>query len=127
MALVTAKEVKAIMDDCSIEDPKIDVFIIAAHSIVSLVFKNDTVLGSVAIKEIERWLTAHFVTNTLQKYTIEEKLGEATVKYAGKYEAFLKSTPYGQTVLQLDITGKMASYTGKTAASMYAVKSGKEL
>jgi len=59
---------------------------------------------------------------TKSRVTTEEKLGEAAVKYAGKFGMNLDATPYGQIAKQLDTTGKLATI-GKQVAYMKAIKS----
>jgi hypothetical protein len=121
MARVTAGEVKQIMDDCTTTDLVVDSFIVAGTEVVTKVFENDVEITTVLLKEIERWFVAHLLASTLSRMTSEEKLGDAFVKYTGKWGSKLESTPYGQTVLTLDITGRMANM-GKMRASIYAVK-----
>ena len=122
MARTTATEVKAIMDNCTVDDTVVDVFIISANAVVTKVFDGDTDIGSTMKEEIERWFTAHMLASTLCRTTITEKIGEVAVKYTGEFRENLSSTPYGQMVLQLDTTGKMANI-GKRRASMYAITS----
>lgn len=114
---VTATEVKQIMDNCILTDAVIGVFIGAANEVVNTVFSSTDVTE---YKEIERWFTAHMIASTLQRTTSEEKIGDASVKYAGKWEKNLDSTPYGQMLKVLDTSGKMGNI-GKQAASIYAV------
>jgi len=123
MARVTATEVKEIMSGCTTSDAIVTVFITAATEVVDKVFSGDTVLGDTLLKEVERWLTAHMISCTPYfRATTDEKLGDASVKYAGKFTTGLDSTSYGQMVLTLDITGKMANL-GKRSATMYAIPS----
>jgi hypothetical protein len=119
---VTATEVKEIMDNCTVTDPKVDAFILAANDLINRVFSGVTSLSATSLKEIERWLTAHLIASTVFRQTSDEKLGEAAVKYTGKWGENLASTSYGQMVLMLDTTGKLAS-VGKQEAFMRAVKS----
>lgn len=121
--LVTAIEVKAILQNSSISDPTVDVFIADADLLLKKVFADDTVLGIDLLKSIERWFTAHMLASTLIRSTSEEKLGEASVKYTGKWDKNLESTPYGQMVLQLDYTGKMAAMVGRRGANITAIQS----
>lgn len=123
MALVTATEVKEIMDNCTVLDAVVETFIVGADAVVTKVFYEDTEIGTTLLKEIERWFTAHMLASTLSRTTSDEKLGDAQVKYTGKWGENLSSTPYGQMVMQLDVTGKMASYAGKSAASITAITS----
>jgi len=121
MARVTVTEVKEVMDNCTVADTIVNTFILVGELLIDKVFTNDTVLGSDVLKEVERFYVAHLVAMTKSRVTTEEKLGEAAVKYAGKYGMNLDATPYGQIAKQLDTTGKLAS-VGKQVASMKAVK-----
>jgi len=71
---------------------------------------------------LEKWLTAHMLAVTIQRTAAEEEIMDARVKWTGYWGQKLLSTSYGQTVLILDYTGKMAK-AGKASASMNAVKS----
>ena len=120
MARVTHDEVKEIMDNCTVTDAIVDTFIGAATELITQVFTDGTV-GDTLLKEIERWLTAHMLASTLSRTTSDEKLGDASVKFTGVWGKRLELTPYGQMVLILDTSGKMAN-AGKMAASIYAVE-----
>lgn len=115
---VSATEVKLIMSNSTIADATVDAFIVAANEVVNSVFGTDVVTSYV---EIEKWFAAHLLASTIMRMTSEEKVGDAMVKYIGKYESGLNSTPYGQMVMLLDTTGLM-SKLGKQAASIYAIK-----
>ena len=121
---VTASEVREIMKNLSstTTDLVIDTYIIPASGIIDKVFEGDTSIGPTLIKELERWLTAHLIASTIERMSNDEKLGEAEVKYIGKFGMKLESTPYGQNVLLFDITGKMGNL-GTGNATMYAIKS----
>jgi len=122
MARVSPGEVKQIMDGCPLTDPVISAYIISANAIVTKVFSGDIEIGTTLLKEIERWFTAHMIASTSFRTASEEKVGDATIIYTGKWGMGLDSTPYGQMVKQIDVTGKMGR-AGKIAASMYAIKS----
>jgi hypothetical protein len=122
MARVTAPEVKEIMDNCTVDDAIVDTFILAATSLIDKVFASDTELGTDLLKEIERWYTAHLLASTLHRMASDEKVDDASIKFTGYWGKGLDSTPYGQMVQQLDITGKIGR-AGKTAASIKAVES----
>lgn len=117
----TAAEVKEIMEGCTTSDAIVNSLITAASVVVDKVFENDADIGDTLLEEIERWLTAHMIASSLYRSTSEEKVGDASLKYTGKWGMRLESTPYGQMVLTLDITGKMGNLS-KQAASMFAVK-----
>ncbi|OFY64753.1 MAG: hypothetical protein A2Y71_06170 [Bacteroidetes bacterium RBG_13_42_15] len=119
----TAAEVLAIMDNCSVSSDDITThYITAANALVTSILGDDTDIGSTLLEEIERWLTAHLIAVSRWRSTQTEKVGEVSVKYTGFFGKMLESTPYGQMVLTLDTTGKMAR-SGKGRASIYGVKS----
>jgi len=125
MARTTAAEVRLIMDNLTednLSTTRIDSFILGANALVTKILGDDVSIGTVLLEDIERWFTAHMIASTVWKTTTEEKLGDATVKYTGEWKQNLSSTPYGQMVLQLDITGKMANI-GKKGAGIYAITS----
>jgi len=119
---VTAAEVKAIMDGCTVLDDTVDVFIISANLTVTKMLGSDTTIGDTLLKEIERWFAAHMIASTIDRTTVTEKIGDVSVKYTGEFGKKLEATPYGQMVLQIDTSGKMAKL-GKKAASIIAVTS----
>ena len=53
------------------------------------------------LKEIERWLAAHFVC-VREKQTTSEGAGGVSTSYAGQTGMRLESTLYGQTAMILD-------------------------
>jgi hypothetical protein len=120
MARVTEAEVKLIMDGCSTDSSSMQAFIEAGTLVINSVFGSAD--NSDLTKEIEKWFVAHMVASTVYRTTADEKLGDAAVTYTGKWGMNLDSTPYGQMVKVLDPTGLMANI-GKSAASIYAVKS----
>jgi len=125
MARTSATEVRQIMDNLTTDimnDTDVDSYILSANALVTKILGDDTSIGAVLKEDIERWFTAHMIACTRHRTTTEEKLGDATVKYTGVFKEQLSSTPYGQMVLQLDITGKMANI-GKKGAGIFAVKS----
>ena len=121
MAYITPEEVRAIMDNCTLEDSKIDPYILSAHLLVTDVL-GDSSLSTNRLTDIEKWLTAHLIASTQIRMATREKVGNAEVEYADKFGEGLNSTPYGQMVLLLDKTGVFAGI-GKRVASIYAVKS----
>ena len=114
---VTYSDVQAIMDGCTTATGTITTFITTANSIINTVFDTTDVTLYV---ELEKYLAAHLIASTVYRTTSDEKLGDASVKYTGQWGKKLESTPYGQIVLILDSTGKLAN-AGKAAASIFAV------
>jgi hypothetical protein len=115
MARVTATEVKQIMDNCTISDTIVEVMIDAANNVITKIYDGDGSMSDDMLKEIERWLTVH-------RQTADEKLGDAAVKFTGKWGERLAGTSYGQMVLILDVSGRM-SQAGKQRATITAVQS----
>lgn len=122
MARVSPGEVKQIMDGCTLGDQVINAYIISANALVTEVFTGDTEITTTLLKEIERWFTAHMISSTTFRMGSDEKLGDASITYTGKWGLGLDSTPYGQMVKQIDFTGRMGK-VGKLAAKIYAIKS----
>jgi hypothetical protein len=101
---VTDADVKTILDTTVTTTPFID----TAHLIVE---EELTVLGTLSesrLTQIELYLAAH-LTCSLDPRINEEKIGDATNKYQGEMGSGLKGTLYGQQVILLDITGKLAN------------------
>lgn len=105
MARNTIADIKVIIET-SLTDPDITVFINTADIMVTTVL--GTSLTTAILKEIEKYLTAHLIASTRERQTTEEQIGDAKVKYSGKYGETLLSTSYGQMVLQLDTSGKFS-------------------
>lgn len=113
MARVTSDEVKKIIDiDSSITD--LSPFITIANLLVT-----DKLAGSGQsedlLKEIERWLAAHFVA-IRDPRAKSESIGGISITYAGNTGEGFRSTLYGQTALSLDTTGILAKLGSKQAS-----------
>lgn len=120
----TIDDVKKIIDT-SISDSSITAFIASASALVNATLSGSTNLSADLLTQIETWLTAHFIACTMERVTKEEGTTGAVgayVKYAGEYGKNLESTPYGQTVLLLDVTGRFADL-GKRGVSINAIRS----
>lgn len=74
----------------------------------------DEELGSSALSEarltqIELYLAAHFLSLTTTAGSLAaETLGDASERYHNIYAAGMRSTRFGQQVIMLDTTGRMA-------------------
>jgi len=118
----TATEVKQLIEGCDTSDSIVSAMITSASAIVDQVFEDDEDIGDVLLEEIERWLTAHMLASSLWRTASDEEVGDGRVKYTGQWGMKLESTPYGQMVLTLDTTGKMAKM-GKSGAMITAIES----
>jgi len=105
MARTTVDEVSKILDNTGLDNSQISGYIDSANR-----------------GEIEKWWAAHLIASTVERTTDQEKVGDVSAKYTGKWGEGLKSTPYGQTVLQLDTTGTLQK-SGKQAVYFKAIKS----
>ena len=119
MARVTVTEVKQILDDSLLSDSIVGAYITGSNTLVNSVLgTGETDL----LKQIEMWLTAHMISCTRERMAKKEGAGGASIEYTGQYGENLSSTPYGQMVLVLDVSGEMAALSGKKA-SITAIKS----
>ena len=119
MALVTSDEVKEIIDvDTTLI---LTPFIGIAHLIVdeNLV---DSGYTAARLKEIERWLSAHFVA-IRDKRISDEKIGEVAVSYdrAGLGKG-LEATTYGQQALMLDSSGLLMQVSGSASLEVFGLE-----
>ena len=104
----TEAEVKQIIDTALVED-ELSPFLTAANLIVT------SALGAAGfvdahLAEIERWLAAHLVA-IRDPRLMSQKIGDADATYAGftQFGKGLEFTAYGQQVLLLDTSGKLAA------------------
>jgi hypothetical protein len=114
MARVTADEVRILFDDSELTDPVVEAFIEGATELVTEILTGSG-LSAALLKEIERWIAAHMIATTLNRLAIKEGAGGASITYTGKYDRNLSSSPYGQTAMVLDTTGRMAALGGRRA------------
>lgn len=121
MACLTGDEVKEIMDGCTLTNEQIDPYIASAEAFIDRVFSEDTTITTALKTELKKWLTAHMIASIRYRPALKERVGEAEWSYSDKiFGQGFNSTPYGQMLLQLDTTGKLA-LSGKKSASIYAI------
>ena len=101
---VNTTEVKEIFDTKATD---LSAFITSANLII-----NTNLLTAITdedlLKEIERWLSAHFASARYQRNRRTE-MGPVTFDHQGKWELGLDSTDYGQKVKLLDSSGILAN------------------
>lgn len=118
MARVTATEVKYIIST-TISDDAVNVHITAANLIVTAQLADKS-LSTEQLKEIERWLAAHFIAVQDPRKT-EEELGEAREVLEGRNRSStlngIMGTQYGQQAVALDTSGTLATL-GKRRARL---------
>ncbi len=101
----------------------LEAFRITAASLVQTSGVEDCdALGEDNLKEIERWLAAHFAAIDGQRVT-KEKLGDADVTYQHKEDLRLHLTHYGQMAMTLDVCGylRRLDEKGSTLAPLIEV------
>jgi hypothetical protein len=121
---VESDAVKEIIET-SLTDPEIDAFITAANLTVTKLLADED-LSDDQLREIERWLAAHFIASTRERQVAQETAGQADTTYVGKSGMGLDATFYGQQAKILDTSGTLASLSDKIGlkdATMYAVTS----
>jgi len=108
-ARVSSAEVAAIIDYDSTGITDITPFIAAATILVDKIAAFDTGIDATQLKEIERWLSAHFVAIRDPKLTSQSANG-ASESYETNKTAFgLKLTRYGQQAIALDTSGYLTT------------------
>ena len=105
--LVTGAEVKEIINT-SLTETEVEVYITAAVQIVDAVCTNNT---DEVNKEVQRWLSAHFIQINNQNQSVaSEKADVVGRNFQYKVDLFLKQTRYGQMAVTLDTSGDLARY-----------------
>jgi len=89
--------------------PALTAFIATASSLTDYVDTCDTLdeLSTTTLELIERWLAAHFYAHADQ-LAKSKATGDASVSFQGMTGKGLDSTQYGQTAMNLDVTGCLA-------------------
>lgn len=110
MARTTASDVEAILLDHYDGSSDLAPFIATATALVDYVASKDTdsVLSAALLERIEAFLSAHFYGHADQ-FKQEEGRGKTSAMYQGKTNMGLRSTQYGQTALDLDLTGTLTT------------------
>jgi hypothetical protein len=122
MAIRTTSAKVSTILETELEAEHIDYFIEIASHMVDDVAAIGT-LAATRLAEIERWLTGHLISITLERKPLEEEIGNDTrIKYSDIFGAGLQSTHYGQMVATLDTTGTLAAL-GKKKISIVAITS----
>lgn len=110
------------------ETPSLIPFIDTASSmvddLVECAAEKGVVLSDSKLELIERWLSAHFYSQSDKPYTESETI-EARAKYNGQTKMYLESTLYGQTAVKLDPTGCLAAIAGEEDKSAGVIWMGK--
>ena len=120
---VTIAEVEQIIDlDSSISDAVVTVHIGIANRLVTNTCTADSLTAAI-LKDIELYLSAHFLAMGWQEQTTMEKAGPVSESYAGKTGMHLDYTKYGQTAMMIDTSGALSSLNSgkRIVASITAI------
>lgn len=118
----TSAEVDQIMDlPSSFSDTDIERYITAANAKIDDILGSDSTMSDTLKAEIECWLAAHLIAVSRVRMARREEVDDVEIEYTGRYGVSLQSTPYGQAVLTLDTTGKMAQ-SGTSQAGFWAIE-----
>lgn len=118
-ARATEPMVKEIIDT-DLTNEEITPFLAAANTMVTDLLLSES-YGVTTLKEIERWLAAHFVAVRDPQIT-QEKTADAQATYEGKTGMGLNSTRYGQQAMLLDHHGILARVaSGKRPAEVKTI------
>ena len=118
----TSAKVLEILDGCTVSSTVVDSFIGTASRVLDSVFSSDSSMTTAQLQDIETWLAAHLISSTLHRQSSQEEVDGASVQYTGYWSKNLDSTSYGQMVMVIDTSGKMAG-AGKKLASLKAITS----
>jgi len=116
----TTAEVLEIMDT-TLSESELLPYLTSANVFVTQALASSG-LSDDTLKEIERWMAAHFAAMTKERQAKEAGAGGAYIKYAGEWGTSLNATTYGQVAMGLDSTNTLANLQkGKTTPFIYAV------
>lgn len=118
MARTTSSAVEAILLNHYDGSSDLSAFIATATALVDHVASQDSgsILSATMLGRIEAFLSAHFYAHADQLKQ-SESIGRSSAVYQGRTEVGLRSTQYGQTAVDLDLTGTLSSL-GKKKATM---------
>lgn len=103
---VVGSEVKEIIDT-ELTDDQVEPFIQAATLLVDSYLSNKTDLSTAMLKEIERWLAAHFIASSVDPREQVVRVGTIEVNLEGTTGQGLFFSRYGQQAMLLDVTGTL--------------------
>ena len=125
---VTEADVREIYDfDTDITGATANVFILAANILVNKVNTIGGITDTEQLKEIERWLSAHFIAIRDPQASME-KAETVSQTLQQKVDLHFNQTRYGQQALILDTSGTLAEFQedamtgGKKKAELFVMQ-----
>lgn len=116
MARVTSAEVALIIEYNTTKVTDLTPFITVADLLIDNVI-DDTLLDSATLKEISRWLSAHFLEVSRNREKSSQSIDGTSESYSTKPDFGLRLTRYGQMAITLDTTGALAAASAGKKAS----------
>jgi len=118
-ALITPADVRGIIQT-DLDDEVLEAYINTAYAMTLPIGSGLSAYGgNTTLAEIQKYITAHLCT-LQEPLTRAESVGEVRVEYLRQTGANLagglSSTPFGQTALALDASGKLAEMGLKPAS-----------
>lgn len=108
MARTNVDDIKAIVDT-TLADPRINAAITMASQVMAqLIGDQSKNLLDDTLKEIERYLAAHFITVGPERQVQSRSVLGDSVTFTGRTGMALDATTYGQQAQILDTTGSLA-------------------
>lgn len=114
----TETDVRSVLNT-GLENPEIQRLLGFANRQVTATLSSAGLTDAV-LKDIETWLTAHFIAIGKERQTEEERVDDIWVVHQGIFKEGLRSTTYGQMVLMLDTSGSFNKAT-KQKVSFHAI------
>lgn len=123
MARRTTAELVRLISDVS-SNTNIEAFIDTASMMTDLLEEKDTkgILGDQQLELIERWLSAHMLTLTINRQALasEKQIDVAKIKWDIQTVGNdLTSTAYGQQAMALDTTGNLEGLYGEKVYTLW--------
>lgn len=119
MARTTSAAVQGVLGDDYDGSTSLTPFIDTATAMVDRVAtcatSRDRTLTSAELELIERWLAGHLYAMSDQPYQ-SKTTGRASATFQGRTGMYLEATKYGQTAVNVDYSGCLASISKRRVA-----------
>lgn len=120
-ARITVDELKEIFET-AMSDAQLAAFVNTATLVVTEELTGQG-LSAGRLKQIELYLSAHYAHTNDPRFQTENTAGEHSYTAQGKTDMGLNATFYGQQVLMLDTTGKLAKAAAGLKRASFTVLS----